>query len=130
MHLPGISSYLVFLLSGFGLLLAFMLIYTKTTVINEFQLIKEGNIAAALSLAGAVLGFSLTLASSALHSNGIVPYLLWASVAMVIQLLTYLLVSRCFPTLNTELANNNAAMGLLVGTISLTTGIINAACLS
>jgi len=50
--------------------------------------------------------------------------------AMAVQLLVYGLVSRIMPEIHNELDNNNVAMGALLGGVSLTFGIINAACLS
>ncbi len=54
-------AYLIYIVTGFGLLVLFLLVYTRVTPHREFRLIREGNVAAALSLGGAVLGFSLTL---------------------------------------------------------------------
>ncbi|WP_018152290.1 DUF350 domain-containing protein [Leeia oryzae] len=130
MHLEGFYSYLLYLLSGFALLAAFVVIYTKVTPIDEIDMICKGKASAALSFGGAFLGFSLTLASSVLHSNTYYLFLVWGIIAMLVQLLTYVIISRLIPSLNTELDNNNVAMGGLAGTISLTVGILNAACLS
>ncbi|MCB1658884.1 MAG: DUF350 domain-containing protein, partial [Pseudomonadales bacterium] len=108
----------------------FSLIYTKITPYDELKMIREGQTAAACSFVGALLGFSLTLASSIMHNDNLVAFAGWASAAMAVQLLVYALVSRIMPEIHNELDNNNVAMGALLGGVSLTFGIINAACLS
>jgi putative membrane protein len=123
-------AYILYLLSGFLLLAVFFGIYTKVTPFNEVALIREGNVAAALSLGGALIGFSLTLASSVLHSNTYLLFIGWAVGAMIVQAASYAAITRVLPQMNAGIADNNVAMGVLMGTTSLTVGIINAACLS
>jgi putative membrane protein len=123
-------AYILYLLSGFLLLAVFFGIYTRVTPFNEVSLIQEGNVAAALSLGGALIGFSLTLASSVLHSNTYLLFIGWAVGAMVVQAASYAAISRVLPKMNAGIADNNIALGALMGTTSLAVGIINAACLS
>jgi len=123
-------AYILYLLSGFLLLAVFFAIYTKITPFDELSLIQEGNGAAAFSLGGALIGFSLTLASSVLHSNTYMLFIGWAIGAMVVQIASYAALTRVLPNMNASITDNNLAMGALMGTTSLTVGIINAACLS
>ena len=71
-------AYLIYIVTSFAMLGLFLLVYTRVTPHREFQLIREGNVAAALSLGGAVLGFSLTLSSSIQHNATFGMFLLWA----------------------------------------------------
>lgn len=123
-------AYAIHLLSGFVLAGVFFGIYTKITPFDEVALIKQGNIAAALSLAGALLGFSLTLWSSILHNDTFFLFLVWGIGAMIVQALCYAVISRSLPEMARAIEANNAAMGGLMGTASLSIGIINAACIS
>jgi putative membrane protein len=123
-------AYLLHLLSGFVLIAVFFAIYTWITPFDEIALIREGNMAAALSLAGAVVGFCLTLASSILHSDSYQMFLAWSVGAMFVQSAAYAGITRILPQMNGAIEHNNAAMGALMGTASLALGIINAACLS
>jgi putative membrane protein len=122
-------AYLLHLLSAFIFISVFFGIYTWVTPFDEIALIRQGNTAAAASLAGSILGFCLTLASSILHSDSLTMFLIWGSGAMAIQLIAYLILSRALPQMNEAIENGNTAMGVLTGTVSLTVGIINAACL-
>lgn len=68
MH-PAVT-YLIYIASALVMLGLFTVIYTGVTRYKEFDLIREGNIAAAMSYGGALVGFSLTLCSSiAVHAS-------------------------------------------------------------
>ena len=87
--MPAILNYLIHLLLAAALLIAFFIIYTRVTPYDEVLLIRQGNQAAALSLGGALLGFSATIASSLMHTADYQQFFAWAFGAMVVQLLAY-----------------------------------------
>jgi putative membrane protein len=122
--------YVMYLLGGLVLLLGFAVIYVKTTPYDEIALIKAGHTAAAISLGGAMIGFALTLASSAVFHSSFIGFVGWAIAAMVVQLIGYAAMSRLMPNLHEALEANNTAVGGLLGAVSLSIGILNAACLS
>ncbi|BCQ57225.1 hypothetical protein WJ59_24150 [Burkholderia gladioli] len=126
----GAISYAVHLLSAFALIFVFAAVYLKATPFDELALIREGNVAATLSFGGALLGFCLTLASSIAHNSTLLSVVLWAIGAMLVQLLTYVVLTRILPGMNHAIEDRNAAMGGLMGSASLVVGIINAACLT
>ncbi|MBH1970676.1 DUF350 domain-containing protein [Moraxellaceae bacterium AER2_44_116] len=125
-----IYNYVIYLLASLAMMSVFSLIYTKITPYDEIKMIREGKAAAALSFLGALIGFSLTLASSILHNDSFVAFAAWAGAAMIVQLVVYNVLSRLIPDMHDCLEKNNVAMGALLGGVSLTFGIINAACLS
>ena len=128
--LPQVYNYLVFLLSGIAAVGLFVAIYIRVTPFHELALIRKGHTAAALSLGGATIGFSLTVASSALHNNTMTMFALWGALALVVQLAAYLIVARLVPDLREALERNNVAVGALLGAAAVVFGILNAACLS
>jgi putative membrane protein len=123
-------AYAIHLLSGCALLAAFFAVYTKITPFNEWVLIRQGNVAAALSLSGAGIGFCLTVASSILHNDTFLMFFIWSLAAMLVQSAVYAFLARMLPRMNEAIEANNIAMGGLMGAFSLTVGMINAACLS
>ncbi|PRY04877.1 DUF350 domain-containing protein [Paraburkholderia sp. BL25I1N1] len=123
-------SYGIHLLSAFVLILGFAAVYLKVTPFDELALIRDGNVAALLSFAGALIGFCLTLASSIAHNSTLMLVLVWAVGAMIVQVATYALLTRLLPGMNQAIETRNTAMGGLMGTASLVVGIINAACLT
>jgi putative membrane protein len=73
----------------------FIALYMAVTPHHEATLIKQGNAAAAISLGGAVLGFTLPLASSIIHSVSLLDMAVWSVVALLVQLAVYRLVDFC-----------------------------------
>ncbi|OYO31602.1 DUF350 domain-containing protein [Janthinobacterium sp. PC23-8] len=128
--MPDILNYLLHLLLAAVLLMAFFVIYTRVTPYNEVLLIRQGNQAAALSLGGALLGFSATIASSLMHTANYQQFFAWAFGAMVVQLLAYLVTTRLLRMSKDQIESNNTAFGGLLGAIALAIGAINAACIS
>lgn len=126
----AIVNYLIHLVLAAVLLVVFFRAYTWLTPYDEIILIRQGNHAAALSLGGAMLGFSLTIASSILHTNDYQQFFAWAAGAMVVQALGYAVTTRCLKMAQDQIEANNSAFGGLLGTISLSIGGINAACIS
>ena len=128
--MPAILNYLIHLLLAAGLLIVFFIIYTRVTPYNEVLLIRQGNQAAALSLGGAILGFSATIASSLMHTADYQQFFAWAFGAMVVQLLAYVVATRLLRMSKDQIESNNTAFGGLLGAIALAIGAINAACIS
>ncbi|HWX03545.1 DUF350 domain-containing protein [Collimonas sp.] len=121
-------------LSHFGLALllvgVFFVVYIFITPYHELALIRAGNNASAASLAGALLGYIIALASAISNSINLLDMLVWGVVALVIQLLAFLIVRLLLPTLVADIPENKIASGLFLGTVSLGLGILNAACMT
>ena len=128
--MPPILNYVVHLVLATLLLVMFFMIYTRLTPYNEVLLIRQGNCAAALSLGGALLGFSMTIASSLLHTADYQQFFMWAFGAMVVQAVAYFCTTRMLRMSQDHIESGNAAFGGLLGAISLSIGAINAACIS
>ena len=126
----AVLSYVTYLAAGIALLIVFFLIYCRVTAYHEWKLIRRGNSAAALSFSGALIGFSLTLASSIMHSDRLLNFVAWGAGALLMQILTYLAAVSFLRRLATDIEENNVAVGGALGALSLTVGILNAACLS
>lgn len=128
--MPQVIAYVSHLASGLALLAAFFFLYIRITSYNELQLIRRGNRAAAWTLGGAVVGFCLTLASSILHNDTLATFVAWAAVGMVVQLAVYVLIAHSLRRFDQAIVDDNEAMGMLLGGLSLAVGILSAACMS
>ena len=122
-------SYLQYLAVGLGMTALFSAVYLRITPADELKLIKNGNLACALSFGGALIGFCLPLASSIAHSVGLFDFVLWSWAAAAIQIVVYFAATRLVPDAAGELAGNNVAVGTLCAVISVAVGLLNAACL-
>ncbi len=121
-------------LSYFGvaivLLTVFLLVYVNVTPYDEIGLIRQGNTAAAISLSGALFGFALPVANVIAHSDTLADLAAWGAVAAVIQLLTYLVARFALPHLTEDIPAGKIAPATFVAVLSLTVGLINAACMT
>ena len=126
----SVIAYASHLLAGAVVFAGFFFVYLRLTPYDEFKLIREGNVSAALPLAGALLGFVLTIASSIAHADGLLPFLFWSVMASVVQLVVFVVLTRLMPDYRLQIEHNNTAAGMLFGVSALAVGVINAACLS
>ena len=124
--LPSFLAYFATALALFGL---FASLYIRLTPYAELELIRAGNLAAAVALLGALLGFALPLASSIAHSTGLLDMLVWGGIAMLVQALVFLGVARLLPELKEGIAAGRLAHGLFLGGSALCIGLLNAACM-
>ena len=109
---------------------AFLAAYTLVTHIKEWDLIRAGNIAVAVALGGAMIGFALPLASAINHSGGLADMIVTAAVALVVQLLCFAAMRLLRRDAGAALARGDLAEGILLASVSVVLGLLNAACLS
>src|SRR3546814_19981068 len=74
--------------------MAFKRIYQWATPYSERVLIREGNVAAAITLGGALPGYVLPLASALEHTVSLAEFAAWALLAGVIPIVTFTVVRR------------------------------------
>jgi putative membrane protein len=117
---------LAFLAAG-GFALMFKAAYQWITPHNEGALIREGNIAAAIMLGGAVI----PLASALTQTHSLPEFVSWALLAGVIQIVTFWLVRRIvLRDLSARIERGEVASAVYMMMISIAVGIINAACMT
>lgn len=130
MSLEGVNDFLLHFLASLVLVLIFSALYVRITPFPEFKLIREGKVAPALTFTGALLGFVIPLASAISHSTSLVDMLVWAVVALMVQVTVFLGIRACFSGLCQGIADNELAPAILLGALSLCAGVLNAACLT
>jgi len=128
--LGGFPPFIVYFVISAALLVVFIFIYLRVTPYREIGLIKEGNAAAAASLSGAIIGFTLPLAHAVAQSANLVDMLIWALIALVVQLASYLIVRALIPALVRGIPEGKVAQGVFLGAVSIAAGILNAACMT
>ena len=123
----SLSEFLIFFFIAAGLTLLFVVIYTRVTKHNELALIKENSTAATIAFSGSLIGFALPLASTMISSDTVIELLLWGVVALIVQVLVYLLIRLPMPRISERIEANEVAAGIWLGTCSMVAGILNAA---
>lgn len=126
----GVGPHLVYFLVALGVLGAFAMIYLRFTPHDEIALIRQGNTAAAIVLAGALLGFSVVLARAVAQSVSLVDLLIWSGVALGTQLIAFEVFRRVFPQLISDIEQDRVASGILAGAVAVCVGLLNAAAMT
>ncbi len=125
--LEGLDEFLVFFGLAVAFVAIFLVLYVKITPYDELKLIREGNTAAAASLSGALIGFTLPLASSIVHSVHPWDMMIWGVIALVVQLLVFVLVRFTLVNVTRRVPQGEVASGVLLGAVSICAGMLNAA---
>lgn len=125
--LAGIPAFAMYFVASVAMLFAFMKVYTLITPHDEVVLIKDNNPVAALTYAGAIIGFVLPLASASINSVALVDYLVWAAVAAVVQIATFLVFRIFYPRVSERIREGQVAVGVKLAAVSVAVGILNAA---
>jgi putative membrane protein len=130
----GMLANLPLFLAYFGacvvLVAAFLALYTLITPTDDWALIRAGNTAAALVVGAALLGFCLPLAAAVMQSGDFGEMVIWAAVALVVQLACFAAMRLLRRDVSGAIAAGNMAEATLLAFASVALGVLNAACLS
>lgn len=110
------------------LLAVFKRVYQISTPYDERQLVADGNVAAAVALGGAIIGFALPLASALTQTANPVEFAAWGILAGVIQIVAALVVRRfVVRDMRQRIEGGNVASGVYLASTSVAIGLLNAA---
>ncbi len=132
LSLANLGSFALYLGLSILFLMLFKFVYIRITPYDEWQLLKEeNNIAAALTLSGAFIGYSLAIASAASNSVNLLDFAIWGVIALIAQVVAFLIVRFGFmPKLVERIQNNEIPAGIVMGSMSISIGLLNAACMT
>ncbi len=125
--LADLSEFLLWFVVASVLALSFVFVYTRATKHDELALIKKNSTAAAVAFSGSLIGFALPLASIKIYSLNVIELVLWGVIALIVQVLVYLLIRLPMPRISERIEADEVAAGIWLGTCSLVAGILNAA---
>ncbi|OYU68792.1 MAG: hypothetical protein CFE28_01545 [Alphaproteobacteria bacterium PA2] len=124
------AGFPITLLHG-GLTVFFLILgaalYILLTPHREIALIREGNVAAAMSLGGVLLGLAIPLAISLTASTSIVEIVIWGASTVAVQLLVFRIVDLILHGLPQRIQEGEMASATLLVAAKLATAIILAA---
>ena len=126
----AIVAHLVYFGIAIVATVVFVAIYVTVTPHREFTLIRQGNSAAAISLGGALLGYTIPLAKAVSQSEGVHDMLLWSGVALIAQLVAYGATRLILPTLSSDVNDGKVASGIFLAAMSVSIGLLNAAAMT
>ncbi len=107
-----------------------VLVYTWVTPHKEFQLVRAGNTAAAVSLSAAVLGIGVPLAFSMAASVSVFDIVIWGALVVAIQLLAYKASDLLLKDLPKRIEAGELGPALVLAAVKMAVAAINAAAVS
>lgn len=125
--LAGLPAFLAYFGLAVGLVLAYAVIYTRLTPHHEFALLRLNNTAAATAFGGSLLGFALPLHAAITNAISLLDCALWGGVALVVQILTFVVLRLVLPGLPERITRDEQAAGVFVAAVSISVGLLNAA---
>ncbi|MFC7049388.1 DUF350 domain-containing protein [Emcibacter nanhaiensis] len=112
------------------LLVAAVYIYEKVTPYRELELVRQGNVAAAISLSAGILGLAIPLAVCLAGSVSLWDILIWGVVILVIQLLAFFVANLVIDNLGRRIENNEIGPALLLFAGKISVALLNAAAIA
>lgn len=128
--LQGLPAFLAYFGLAVALTMLYLWIYTLLTPQREFTLIRLNNPAAATALGGSLLGFALPLHSAITNAISLLDCALWGLVALVVQVLTFLVLRLVLSGLPDRIARGETAAANFVAAVSISIGLLNAAAMT
>jgi len=123
----GFPAFLLMTGTAGLLLLLASAVYVLLTPWKELALLKDGNSAAGLALAGAIVGLAIPIASCLAASLSLVDLLLWGSVALLLQLLTYRIIDMILKDIPQRIQNDEAGAAIVLIASKISVALILAA---
>jgi len=128
--LAGLPAFLGYFVTAVVLLALFIVIYGWVTPQDELALIRANNPSASIAFGGALLGFSLPLSSAITNSLSLLDCAIWGAVALIVQVLTFLVLRVLLKRLPERIEQGELAAGIFSGSVAIAVGMLNAACMT
>ena len=85
----------------------------------------------AIGFGGAIIGFAIALGSAASNSVAVIDFAIWAIVAVIAQSLAFAILRFSFmPKIAERINNNEISAGVMLASMSIAVGLLNAACMT
>jgi putative membrane protein len=100
--------------------------YTLLTPFNERRMVAQGNVAAGIVVAGTLIALAIPLAATLASSTHTLDILLWGLVALIIQLVTFVVATLLIRGLRGMIEAGNVAAALVLIGIQIAVALLNA----
>ena len=126
--LPG---FLIHLAAALVLLAVATWVFVRVTPMEQFAMIRAGNVGVAISMGGVVIGFALGVGAAFRYSANLLDAAVWGVVALAAQLLAFYAVMLLLgPKWREDMESGGTAGPIFKAAVAVAVGWINAACLA
>lgn len=122
----GLPVLVVQFIAAAGVYGAGIAIYLRLTPFHELDLVRGGNVAAAITLAGALVGLAIPIGMTLAHSLNVADILIWGGVSAALQALAFGAASLMLRGLVAAVERGDVAAAIVAAATQLAVGIINA----
>ncbi|MDN3610243.1 DUF350 domain-containing protein [Vibrio ostreicida] len=128
----ALGNFAAYFATALVVLVAFKYIIIFITPYNEWALIKEDkNVAAAIALAGSLLGFCIAIHGVLQNAVNYYDFAIWSVVALMTQIISIKLVRFVFmPRFVERIENNEVSAAIIAASLYIAIGLLNAGCMS
>lgn len=125
---PSFLSFAAFMGIGLIILLLAITLVALITPHREISLIRQGNKAAGIGLAGALIGLALPINSVISHSVSLLDAVIWGAIAAAMQVLAFgisrAIITRRGPD---QIDAGNESAGWFSAGVAIAVGLVNSA---
>lgn len=121
--LEALGNFLLYTFSSLVLLGVFGKIYQWLTPYHEGDSIKEGKVAPAIALGGALLGFTIPMLSVSLHGVNYFDFMIWAGIVGALQIILFKGLYWIIPM---QIEEDNRAIAIIYAVLAICVGLISA----
>lgn len=127
LYLSAIPAFLSYFAIGAILMLVFIIVYNWLTPLDEWQLIKQKDPAAAVAFSGSLMGFVIPLAGAIENAQSNLECTLWGLVVLIMQLLVFFTLRLFLPHLSEQIKEGDISAGIVLAAVSISVGMLIAA---
>lgn len=128
--LAGAPVLLLHVAVALAMLVIGVVVYVWVTPWEDLRLVREGNKAAAIALAGIFLGLAIPLASTLAGSVNVWDIVLWGVLTLVLQIVTFKVIDFTLRDLPDRIEKGDVAAGIVLAGAKLSVAVIVAAAVS
>ncbi|MBD1554616.1 DUF350 domain-containing protein [Pseudomonas typographi] len=130
LNATAVFGFIIYIVVAVLLFALFQFAYTRLTPHKEFDLIRENNSAAAVALAGSLVGFALPASNIIAYSVSVLDFVVWVVIAAVVQLLAFAGTSLVLKGLSARIARGEMAAAIYSAAVAVSVGLLNSACMT
>lgn len=122
----GLPVLVIQFIAAAGVYGAGIAIYLRLTPFHELDLVRAGNVAAAVTLSGALVGLAIPIGMTLAHSLNVADILIWGSVSAALQAIAFGAANLALRGLAAAVERGDVAAAIVAAATQLAVGIINA----
>ena len=125
--MAGLPAFLLYFVVGVALIACYGAVYMRMTAHDEIALIRAGNVSAAIALGGNLAGFSIPLEKAIQQASSSPDCVIWATIAMLIQVAADGLARGLIPALSRRIEDNEVPAAVMLAVVAVLSGTLAAA---